>query len=64
MLKKHLDEAKRKKELKRSRPESETEVEAELEKEEEEWTRGSAMLRHAGGGVGGQAFEEEEGGRG
>ena len=39
-----MDEAKRKKELKRSRPESETEVEAELEKEAEERTGGSAMF--------------------
>ena len=43
VLRKQLDEAKRKKELKRSRLESETEVEAELEKEEE-WTRESTML--------------------
>ena len=43
VLKRHLDEAKRKKELKRSRPESETEVEAELEKEGEEQTGESAM---------------------
>ena len=44
VLKKQLDEAKRKKDLKRSRPESETEVEAELEKEAEERTGGSAMF--------------------
>ena len=44
VLRKQLDEAKRKKELKRSRPESEMEVEAELEKEGEEWTGESAML--------------------
>ena len=44
VLKKHLDEAKRKKELKRSRPELETEVEKELEKEEEEQTGGSTMF--------------------
>ena len=44
VLKKQLDEAKKKKELKRSRPESETEVEAELEKEGEERTGESAML--------------------
>ena len=44
VLQRHLDEAKRKKELKRSRPESEMEVEAELEKEVEERTGGSAML--------------------
>ena len=43
VLRKQLDEAKRKKELKRSRLESETEVEAELE-EEEGWTRESTML--------------------
>ena len=43
-LKRQLDEAKRKKELKRSRAESEMEVEAELEKEGEEQTRESAML--------------------
>ena len=42
-LRKQLEEAKRKKEVKRSRPESETEVEAELEKEEER-TRESAMM--------------------
>ena len=34
VLRRQLDEVKRKKELKRSRPESETEVEAELEKED------------------------------
>ena len=46
LLKKQLEEAKKKKELKRSRPESETEteVEAELEKEGEEQTGESAML--------------------
>ena len=45
LLKKQLDEAKRKKDLKRSRPESETEVEAELEKGAEERTgEHSAML--------------------
>ena len=44
LLKKQLDEAKKKKELKRSRPESETEVEAELEKEGEERTGESAMM--------------------
>ena len=43
LLKKQLDEAKKKKELKRSRPESETEVETELEKEGEERTGESAM---------------------
>ena len=43
VLRKQLDEAKRKKELKRSRPESEAEVEVELEKEEA-WTRESTML--------------------
>ena len=43
LLKKQLEEVKRKKELKRSRPESETEVEVELEKEEEQ-TGESAMM--------------------
>ena len=43
-MRRQLDEAKRKKELKRSRLESETEVEAELEKEGEERTGESAML--------------------
>ena len=38
-LRKHLEEVKKKKELKRSRPESEMEVEAELEKEKEEERR-------------------------
>ena len=42
-LRRQLDEAKRKKELKRTRAELETEVEAELEKEEER-TGESAML--------------------
>ena len=44
VLRRQLDEAKRKKELKRSRPESETEVEAQLEKEGEEWTGESTMM--------------------
>ena len=44
VLRRQLDEAKRKKELKRSRPESETEVEAELEKEGEEQNGESAMM--------------------
>ena len=44
VLRRQLDEAKRKKELKRSRPELETEVEAESEKEGEDRTGESAML--------------------
>ena len=44
VLRRQLDEAKRKKELKRSRPELETEVEVELEKEGEERTGESAMM--------------------
>ena len=43
-LRRQLEEARKKKELKRSRPESETEVEAELEKEGEERAGESAML--------------------
>ena len=50
VLRRQLDEAKRKKELKRSRPESETEVEAELEKEGEERTGESAMMETSCGG--------------
>ena len=43
VLRRQLDEAKRKKELKRTRPESKTKVELEKE-EEEEWTGEFAMM--------------------
>ena len=44
LLRKQLEEAKKKAELKRSRPESETEAESEKEKEEERGSRESAMM--------------------